>query len=178
MMSRHCFALMLTACLLVLALMQGCSGAQVTAADVRPQFAELQRVAVLGLEPAQEDLFIPMYMVQFPEHTMVERRELEQVLGQDRIQTISGQFDEDLRQQMQQALNVDGTILASIGSDNFTLRAVENDRVFRGGPIYTGPLHNLFMIERYAKRYFPEEFEAQLFDRDHLATIITDGVDE
>ena len=59
------------------------------------------------------------------------------------------------------------------------LRAVQNDRVFRGGPIYTGPLHNLFMIERYAKRYFPDEFtEGQLFSREHLATIITEGVVE
>ncbi|MDS0223069.1 ABC transporter substrate-binding protein [Haloarcula sp. S1AR25-5A] len=59
------------------------------------------------------------------------------------------------------------------------LTAVQNDRVFRGGPIYAGPLHNLFMIERYAKRYFPDEFtEAQLFDREQLATIITDGVNE
>ncbi|WP_436936066.1 ABC transporter substrate-binding protein [Halovenus marina] len=54
------------------------------------------------------------------------------------------------------------------------LTAVQNDRVFRGGPIYTGPLHNLFMIERYAKGYFPEEFtEEQLFDRQHLSAIIT-----
>ncbi|MFC6976864.1 ABC transporter substrate-binding protein [Halomicroarcula sp. GCM10025709] len=58
------------------------------------------------------------------------------------------------------------------------LTAVENDRVFRGGPIYSGPLHNLFMIERYAKGYFPERFsEAELFDRDHLARVITDGVE-
>ncbi|RLM95041.1 ABC transporter substrate-binding protein [Haloarcula sp. Atlit-7R] len=56
------------------------------------------------------------------------------------------------------------------------LRAVQNDRVFRGGPIYTGPLHNLFMIERYAKAYFPDEFtETHLFDREHLAEIITEG---
>ncbi|EMA04633.1 ferrichrome-binding protein [Haloarcula vallismortis] len=59
------------------------------------------------------------------------------------------------------------------------LRAVQNDRVFRGGPIYTGPLHNLFMIERYAKRYFPEEFtETHLFDREHLAKVITEGAVE
>jgi len=59
------------------------------------------------------------------------------------------------------------------------LTAVRNDRVFRGGPIYAGPLHNLFMIERYAKRYFPEEFtEPELFDREHLAAIITEGVEE
>ncbi|WP_324760632.1 ABC transporter substrate-binding protein [Haloarcula montana] len=59
------------------------------------------------------------------------------------------------------------------------LTAVQNDRVFRGGPIYSGPLHNLFMIERYAKGYFPELFpEDELFDRDRLARIITEGVDD
>ncbi|SFS12698.1 ferrichrome-binding protein [Halomicrobium zhouii] len=59
------------------------------------------------------------------------------------------------------------------------LTAVQNDRVFRGGPIYSGPLHNLFMIERYAKGYFPDEFtEDRLFDRDRLASIVTEGVDE
>jgi iron complex transport system substrate-binding protein len=50
------------------------------------------------------------------------------------------------------------------------LTAVQNDRVFRGGPIYVGPLHNLFMVERYAKGY-------ELFDRERLATIITDGTE-
>ncbi len=35
------------------------------------------------------------------------------------------------------------------------------------------------MIEWYAKRYFPETFtEAQLFDRERLARIITEGVGE
>jgi len=59
------------------------------------------------------------------------------------------------------------------------LTAVQNDRVFRGGPIYSGPLHNLFMIERYARGYFPEVFpEEELFDRDRLATIITEGVEQ
>jgi len=59
------------------------------------------------------------------------------------------------------------------------LTAVQEGRVFRGGPIYSGPLHNLFMIERYAKGYFPEEFgEDELLDRGRLASIITDGVDE
>ena len=59
------------------------------------------------------------------------------------------------------------------------LSAVQNDMVFRGSPIYCGPLHNLFMIERYATGLYPEEFtEDQLFDRDRLATIITEGVEE
>ena len=53
------------------------------------------------------------------------------------------------------------------------LAAVRNDRVFRGGPIYPGPIHHLFLLERYATTYFPEQFSGDLFDRDELANIIT-----
>jgi iron complex transport system substrate-binding protein len=57
------------------------------------------------------------------------------------------------------------------------LTAVQNDRVFRGGPIYSGPLHNLFMIERYAMNYFPEQFpEEQLFDRQEVSDIINGNI--
>jgi len=63
-----------------------------------------------------------------------------------------------------------------VGSE---LTAVQEGRVFRGGPIYCGPLHNLFMIERYAQGYFPGEFtEDELVDRERLARVITDGVEE
>lgn len=58
------------------------------------------------------------------------------------------------------------------------LTAVQEGRVFRGGPMYAGPLHNLFMIERYAKGYFPDEFtENELINRDKLARIITEGAE-
>jgi iron complex transport system substrate-binding protein len=53
------------------------------------------------------------------------------------------------------------------------LTAVQNDMVFRGGPIYAGPLHNLFLTERYATAYFPETFSGELFDRDRVANIVT-----
>ncbi len=53
------------------------------------------------------------------------------------------------------------------------LTAVQNDMVFRGGPIYSGPLHHLFLTERYAKLYFPEVYSGTLFDRGRVADIIT-----
>jgi len=63
-----------------------------------------------------------------------------------------------------------------VGSE---LTAVQEGRVFRGGPIYSGPLHNLFMIERYATGYFPEQFpEEQLFDRQRVADIIHGEFDD
>lgn len=55
------------------------------------------------------------------------------------------------------------------------LTAVQDGRVFRGGPIYQGPIQHLFTTERAAREFFPEEFgEEELFDRDRVAEIITD----
>jgi iron complex transport system substrate-binding protein len=53
------------------------------------------------------------------------------------------------------------------------LTAVQNDMVFRGGPIYPGPLHNFFLTERYATLYFPDQFSGELFSRSELSTIVT-----
>lgn len=65
------------------------------------------------------------------------------------------------------------TVLASmkehdLGSD---LTAVQNDRVFRGGPIYMGPIYNLFVTERTARELYPDSLDGDLFDRDRVADI-------
>ncbi|GAB3694419.1 ABC transporter substrate-binding protein [Halorubrum pallidum] len=52
------------------------------------------------------------------------------------------------------------------------LTAVQNDRVFRGGPIYQGPIQHLFSLERAATEIFPDTFSGELFDRDELAAIV------
>ncbi|MFC7098555.1 ABC transporter substrate-binding protein [Halobaculum marinum] len=52
------------------------------------------------------------------------------------------------------------------------LTAVQEGRVFRGGPIYQGPLQHLFNLERFATLYFPDEFSGDLFSRDELAAAI------
>jgi iron complex transport system substrate-binding protein len=56
------------------------------------------------------------------------------------------------------------------------LTAVENDRVFRGGPTYQGPIHNLFLVERTATDLYPDRFSGELFDRDRVADIVTGDV--
>lgn len=54
------------------------------------------------------------------------------------------------------------------------LTAVNEGQVFRGGPIYEGPIQNLFLTERFAKAYFPDTFtEDQLFNRGRVASIVT-----
>jgi iron complex transport system substrate-binding protein len=53
------------------------------------------------------------------------------------------------------------------------LRAVRNDAVYRGGPIYQGPIQNLFITERFATLLYPEAYtDGELFDRDAVASIV------
>ncbi|MEM4781451.1 MAG: ABC transporter substrate-binding protein [Halalkalicoccus sp.] len=53
------------------------------------------------------------------------------------------------------------------------LTAVREGRVFRGGPIYQGPIQNLFTTERAAQEFFPEEFgDEELFDRESIGGIV------
>jgi iron complex transport system substrate-binding protein len=58
----------------------------------------------------------------------------------------------------------------SVASD---LTAVQNGQVFRGGPIYQGPIMHLFNLERAATDVYPDTFTGELFDRDELADIVT-----
>lgn len=54
------------------------------------------------------------------------------------------------------------------------LTAVQNEAVYRGGPIYEGPIQNLFMTERFAQLVYPDIYtEDELFDRSEVAGIIT-----
>ncbi|QIB76201.1 ABC transporter substrate-binding protein [Halogeometricum borinquense] len=58
------------------------------------------------------------------------------------------------------------------------LTAVQNGRVYRGGYLYQGPIHNLFLTERGAKQLYPDVFgdvtsDEKLFDRQRVADIVT-----
>ncbi|ADQ65940.1 ferrichrome ABC transporter substrate-binding protein [Halogeometricum borinquense DSM 11551] len=62
-----------------------------------------------------------------------------------------------------------------VGSE---LTAVQNGRVYRGGYLYQGPIHNLFLTERGAKQLYPDVFgdvtsDEKLFDRQRVADIVT-----
>lgn len=66
-----------------------------------------------------------------------------------------------------------------VGSE---LTAVQNGRVYRGGYLHQGPVHNLFLTERAAKQIYPDVFgsvtgDDDLFDRQRVADIVTGEVD-
>ncbi|MFC6837065.1 ABC transporter substrate-binding protein [Halomarina ordinaria] len=67
------------------------------------------------------------------------------------------------------------TVLAYMQQDSVAseLTAVQEERVFRGGPIYAGPIHNLFLTERFAGLYYPDAFSGELFDRSEVSDVVT-----
>jgi iron complex transport system substrate-binding protein len=65
-----------------------------------------------------------------------------------------------------------------VGSE---LTAVQNGRVYRGGYLRQGPIHNFFQTERGAKQLYPDVFgdvtsDEELFDRQRVADIVTGDV--
>lgn len=66
-----------------------------------------------------------------------------------------------------------------VGSE---LTAVQNGRVYRGGYLNQGPIHNLFLTERGAQQLYPDVFgkvtsDEQLFDRQRVADIVNGDFD-
>jgi iron complex transport system substrate-binding protein len=53
------------------------------------------------------------------------------------------------------------------------LTAVQNGQVYRGGPIYLGPIQHLYLLERFASRLYPDAVPDELFDREELSAIVT-----
>ncbi|MBX0305118.1 ABC transporter substrate-binding protein [Haloarcula salinisoli] len=68
------------------------------------------------------------------------------------------------------------------------LSAVQNDRLYRGGTAYQGPVLNLLQTEAAAKQFYPDQFgawngletledaDAQLFDHQRVADIINGDI--
>jgi iron complex transport system substrate-binding protein len=54
------------------------------------------------------------------------------------------------------------------------ITAVENGDVYRGGPIFMGPIQHLFLTERFATSLYSDTFSGELFDRGELASVITE----
>jgi iron complex transport system substrate-binding protein len=70
------------------------------------------------------------------------------------------------------------TVVSFLQNDEVAsdLTAVRNDRVYRGGPIYQGPLSNFLLVERTATDLYPDRFSGELFDRERVRDIINGDI--
>lgn len=52
------------------------------------------------------------------------------------------------------------------------LTAVENDDVYRGGPLYQGPITNFVTTQRAAEQVYPDRVSGPLYDPERIAPIV------
>ncbi len=101
----------------------GCGTLEV---DVRPGYAAYDRVAFLASVPREaEDLFLPLYMKAFPSQTVVERRDIEKVLGEQDLKP--ERLDEPTRAKMRRVLGVKSILFLTGGDRHLAFRAVDTE---------------------------------------------------
>ena len=84
-----------------------------TEVAVRPTFSYYDRVAIwANLSRSQEELFIPLYMKAFPHHTLVDRRDIQLIVGREEM--MPDQLDEATREQIRRDLGVEAIVLSLI----------------------------------------------------------------
>ncbi len=102
--------------MIMIAGLLGCS-TTVTEADSRINFAAYDRVAILGqLERADEEFFIPKYMQAFPNHLLVERRDLGTVLTEQDF--LVDRLDPAKRVELHRLYGVDGIVYPNFTDAN------------------------------------------------------------
>jgi hypothetical protein len=92
-------------------------GCATTDVAVRPVFGTYGKVSVWprfggpdpgGLERSHEELFLPLYMAAFPRQALVERRDLEAVIGEQDI--LPDRLDEESRAKIRRILGVEAIV--------------------------------------------------------------------
>lgn len=109
-----------------LALAAGCSRSRGVDVVVRPQFLGYDRVALWSsLSRETEDLFIPVYMDAFAGQTLVERRDVSAIIGEQDV--LPERLDEETRAKLRKILGVKAIVYPSVTSDAFAVKVIETD---------------------------------------------------
>ena len=94
--------------------------------DVRPEFLLHDRVAICSLLPREtEDFFIPLYMQAFPSQTLVERRDVNAVIGEQDI--LPERLDEATRAKLRRILGVKAILYPSNTKDGFAIKVIQTE---------------------------------------------------
>ena len=93
---------------------------------MRPQFLAYDRVALWSsLSRETEDLFIPLYMDAFPGQTLVERRDVSAIIGEQDI--LPERLDEETRAKLRKILGVKAIVYPSATGEAFAVKVIETD---------------------------------------------------
>lgn len=103
-----------------LAVSTGCAR-KTQALFTRPELITRGRLAVLGLTPEQEQIFMASYTKAFPGQviTFVERKQLQEVLSEQDL--LRGRLDDRTRAKIKQILGVEALIICAYYDDESVL---------------------------------------------------------
>lgn len=95
----------------------GCEG-NTRAVFTKPELISYERLAVLGLDPEQEQIFMAAYMKTFVSKpiTFVERGELAKIIGEQDL--LQGRLNDKTRARIKQILGVEALFLCSYYKDD------------------------------------------------------------
>jgi hypothetical protein len=119
-----------------LAVLAGCARKpNVQALFTRPELLSRGRLAVLGLTPEQEQIFMASYVRAFPGQiiTFVERNRLKDILGEQDL--LKGRLDDNTRAKIKRILGVEALIMctyyddegAAMGGKKLRVRIVDSE---------------------------------------------------
>jgi hypothetical protein len=101
---------------LLLAALAGCEG-NTRAVFTKPELITYERLAVLGLDPEQEQIFMAAYIKTFVGKpiTFVERGELAKIIGEQDL--LQGRLNDKTRARIKEILGVEALFLCSYYKD-------------------------------------------------------------
>lgn len=93
----------------------GCLDRMEDTVAVRPVFKTYDRVAIISrLERDREDVFIPLYMKAFPDQSLVERRDVADILGEQDI--LPDRLDDATRAKLRKILGVKAIVFPNFSA--------------------------------------------------------------
>jgi hypothetical protein len=115
-MDRRGNVVAVTGAALVVLCLAGCEG-NTRAVFTKPELISYERLAVLGLDPEQEQIFMATYMKTFVSRpiTFVERGELAKIIGEQDL--LQGRLNDKTRARIKQILGVEALFLCSYYKD-------------------------------------------------------------
>lgn len=101
---------------MISALLAGCEG-NTRAVFTKPELISYERLAVLGLDPEQEQIFMAAYVKTFVGKpiTFVERGELAKIIGEQDL--LQGRLNDSTRARIKQILGVEALFLCNYYKD-------------------------------------------------------------
>ena len=107
-----------------LPILTGCANKKTQALFTKPELITRSRLAVIGLTPEQEQIFMAHYIKAFPAQviTFVERNQLQEIISEQDL--LQGRLDENTRAKLKRLFGVEALIMCTYydGSDGLGIK--------------------------------------------------------